>query len=87
VCGFGEWRRGGALPYGGRAMASTEQPVAASGAWTGDRTYTVKACLHETPFCATLGLEFVGDILLFDQEMNVGFGPTRQPQLVGRQAR
>jgi hypothetical protein len=83
-CGSDGWRGGSRLPFGGRAMARTEQPVAASGAWTGDHTYTVKLCLHETPFCATLGLEFQGDVLLFDQEMNVGFGPTKRPQLVGR---
>jgi hypothetical protein len=58
--------------------------VAVSGAWTSDTTYTVKACLYETPFCATFGLEFAGDILLFDQEMNVAFGETKRPQLVGR---
>jgi hypothetical protein len=83
-CGSGEWRGGSRLPFGGRAMSRAEQAVAASGAWTDDHTYTVKACLHETPFCVTLRLEFEGDILLFDQEMNVAFGPTKQPQLVGR---
>ena len=86
ACGSGEWSRGGRMPFGGRAMAGTAQPVATSCAWTDDHTYTAKACLHETPFCATLGLEFAGDLLLFDQEMNVGFGPTKQPQLVGRLA-
>jgi hypothetical protein len=30
-------------------------------------------------------MEFAGDILLFDQEMNVAFGPTKQPHLEGRQ--
>lgn len=83
-CGSGEWRGGSQLPFGGRAIARAEQPVATSGAWTDDHTYTVKLCLHETPFCATLGLEFEGDIVLVDQEMNVGFGPTKRPQLVGR---
>jgi hypothetical protein len=83
-CGSGGWRGGSRLAFGGRAMAQTEQPVAASGAWTDDHTYAVKLCLHETPFCATLGLEFQGDVLLFDQEMNVGFGPTKRPRLVGR---
>jgi CubicO group peptidase (beta-lactamase class C family) len=83
-CGSGGWRGGSRLPFGGRAMAKTEQAVAASGAWTDDHTYAVKLCLHETPFCATLGLEFQGDVVLFDQEMNVGFGPTKRPRLVGR---
>ena len=36
-----------------------------------------------TPFCATLGLRFAGDALVLDREMNVGFGPTKRPTLVG----
>jgi CubicO group peptidase (beta-lactamase class C family) len=85
ACGSGEWRVGGRLPFGGRAMARTEEPVAATGAWTDDATYTAKACFHKTPFCATYELEFEGDVLLFDAEMNVGFGPTERPLLIGRQ--
>jgi CubicO group peptidase (beta-lactamase class C family) len=82
--GLGDWRRGGALPMGRtRSMADTTYAVAASGAWTDDDTFTVKACFHETPFCATLGLRFAGDALVFDREMNVGFGPTKRPTLVG----
>jgi CubicO group peptidase (beta-lactamase class C family) len=82
--GLGEWRRGGALPMGrSRLMAEPEYRVAAAGAWTDDDTFTVKVCFHETPFCATLGLRFAGDALVFDHEMNVGFGPTKRPTLVG----
>jgi CubicO group peptidase (beta-lactamase class C family) len=77
--GHGEWRRGGTLLVG-----NVEQKVAATGAWTADDTYTVKACLHETPFCSTLGLWFTGRALVLDQETNVGFGPTKRPRLVGR---
>jgi hypothetical protein len=29
-------------------------------------------------------LWFTGRALVLDQEMNVGFGPTKRPQLVGR---
>ena len=61
--------------------------MAATGAWTADDTYTVKACLYETPFCRTLRLWFTGRALVLDQEMNVGFGPTKRPQLVGRPRR
>ena len=66
-----------------RSMADVPYAVAASGAWTDDDTFTVKACFHETPFCATLGLRFAGDALVLDREMNVGFGPTKRPTLVG----
>jgi len=79
--------REGSLPFGGRIFERAEEPVAVSGAWTSANVYTVKACLYETPFCATLGLEFAGDVLLFEREMNVSFGPTERPLLVGRQER
>jgi CubicO group peptidase (beta-lactamase class C family) len=85
TCGDGEWRRGDHVPYRDRLSENAEEPVAVSGAWTSDTTYGVKVCLYETPFCATLGLEFAGDILLFNQEMNVAFGSAKRPQLVGRQ--
>jgi hypothetical protein len=84
-CGRGEWRRAGTLPLGKTLRAGgVNQPVATSGAWTADDTYTVKACLYETPFCSTLALWFAGRALVLDQEVNVGFGPTKRPQLVGR---
>jgi hypothetical protein len=84
TCGAGEWTRGGRLPLGARHAEGANEPVAASGAWTGDDTYVAQVCFHETPFCATLELEFEGDVLLFDGRMNVGFGPTERPTLIGR---
>jgi CubicO group peptidase (beta-lactamase class C family) len=82
--GLGEWRRGATLPMGrSRLMEQPEYRVAAAGAWTDDDTLTVKACFHDTPFCATVGLRFAGDALVLDREMNVGFGPTKRPTLVG----
>ena len=77
--GSGDWRRGGTMLVG-----DNEQPVAATGAWTADDTFTAKVCRYETPFCATLNLWFTGRALVLDQEMNVAFGPTKRPQLVGR---
>ena len=85
--GSGKWDRTGTLVFGGRYSPATEEPVATSGAWTDDDTFAVKACFYKSPFCASMRLEFAGDILLFDQEMNVGFGPTKRPQLVGRLTR
>jgi len=79
TCGRDGWRRSGTLLVGG-----VEEPVALSGAWTADDTYTAKACFVHTSFCSTLSLRFAGDELLFDQEMHVAFGPTTRPQLVGR---
>jgi hypothetical protein len=82
--GVGTWRRGGQLPMSRvRSMPDGAYAVAASGAWTDDDTFTVKACFHETPFCATFGLRFAGDALVLDREMNVANGPTKRPTLVG----
>jgi CubicO group peptidase (beta-lactamase class C family) len=78
-CGRNAWRKGrvgfGSFP---------EQPMAASGAWTGDDTYAAKLCFYETPFSVTVRLKFSGDKLTFDSESNVAFGPTKKPQLVGQ---
>jgi CubicO group peptidase (beta-lactamase class C family) len=76
-CGRGEWLdqrvAWGKMP---------EQPAAAAGGWMGE-TFTAKICFYETPFIATLRLKFAGDELIFNSEMNVGFGPTKLPELVG----
>ena len=69
-----------------RLQDDATSAVAATGAWTDDDTLALKACFHETPFCATLSLRFAGDALVLEREMNVGFGPTKRPQLVGRPA-
>jgi CubicO group peptidase (beta-lactamase class C family) len=82
--GRGAWARGGTLPpWESPLPVAAGQPVAAAGAWTDEDTLTVKACFYETPFCETLRLRFAGDALVLDQEMNVGFGPTVRPTLVG----
>ncbi|WP_435017453.1 serine hydrolase domain-containing protein [Tundrisphaera sp. TA3] len=79
ACGSGAWAKGrfGFGPF-------QEQPAAASGAWTGGDTYTAKICFYETPFIVTLKLKFAGEELQFDAQANVGFGATKQPQLVGK---
>ncbi len=79
ACGRGVWQKGrmgwARLP---------EQPAAASGAWTQDDTFTVKLCFYETPFVATIRLKFSGQELQCNAETNVGFGPTKEPQLIGQ---
>lgn len=76
--GSGEWLPGTIAPGG------VEQPVATSGAWTSDDTFVARTCQIRTAFCTTFKLQFGGDLVIFDQEQNVGFGPTKRPQLVGR---
>ena len=80
VCGgIGEWKKG-RMTY----AAQAEQPVAISGAWTADGTCSAKFCFYKTPFVITAKLQLSGEHLLYDSETNVGFGQTKQPQLVGR---
>lgn len=79
ACGQGAWRKG-RLAWG----LFPERPVAVSGAWTGDNVYTAKLCFYETPFTVTLHLSFGADELCCRWESNVGFGPTDQPELVGK---
>jgi hypothetical protein len=82
LCGRGAWRKGRAA-FGSLG----DQPVAASGAWTGERTYTAKLCFYETPFVHTVRLTFEDDALRLESEANVGFGPTKQEPLAGRTGR
>jgi CubicO group peptidase (beta-lactamase class C family) len=79
VCGRGAWQKGRAA--WGRI---SEQPVAASGAWTEDGTFTAKLCFYQTPFTLTVRLAFSGEELRYNAHSNVGFGATKQPQLVGK---
>ena len=82
ACGFSSWKRGGLLPGGD----GEPQPVAGSGAWTDDETYTARLYFHETPFRVTATFRFAGDALVLDREQNVALGdaPTKRPTLVGR---
>jgi CubicO group peptidase (beta-lactamase class C family) len=78
ACGNGEWKKG-------RLAIGTfrEQPAAACGAWTGDGVYTAKICLHETPFIATLRLNYTDKQLRLDSSWNVSFRAAKKAQLVG----
>ncbi len=80
-CGHGAWKRGRAA-WGSQRL----QPVAASGAWTADDTFTSKLAFYETTFVYTVNLKFAGDELRYVNESNVAFGPAREPELVGRPA-
>ena len=78
-CGQRDWLKGRAA-FG----PLSDQPAAASGAWTGDDTFTAKISFVETPFLATVKFKFQGDEVTMDTESNVGFGATKQPTLTGK---
>jgi len=79
ACGRGAWCKGqlawGILPL---------QPVATSGGWTADGTFTARLCFYETPFMITVRLRFAGKEVQCNSESNVGFGPTKELRLVGK---
>ncbi len=79
ACGRGTWQKG-RLAWGPLPL----QGVAASGAWTDDKTFTIKLCFYETPFIVTVALRFAGNELHCTSETNVGFGPTKDSPLVGK---
>jgi hypothetical protein len=79
VCGHGSWQKGR-----GAWGLLTAQPIASSGAWTEDDTFTARLCFCETPFLITLRLKFSGDEVRLEDESNVGFGPLKRAQLVGK---
>ncbi len=78
-CGRDQWR-GGQVAWGRLPL----QAAAAAGGWVDD-TFTAKICFYETPFIVTVRLKFSGNEVTVNSESNVGFGPTKQPALVGKQ--
>jgi CubicO group peptidase (beta-lactamase class C family) len=79
LVGQGEWRPG-ITSFVDRGPPA---PAAAAGAWADDETYVIKMHYSETPFCATLSCRFAGERLLLDFGLNVSFGPTKFPTVVG----
>jgi len=78
-CGQGEWLTG-AMTVDHRGP----QSVAASGAWVTEDTYVIKQYFYQTPFCNTTTVHFTEDGVTYQARLNVSFGPTEFPQLVGR---
>jgi hypothetical protein len=78
-CGSGAWLKGTTTLNNGQP-----QRVAASGAWPAGETYTMQFCFYETPFRNTIVCHFNQDRVTVDSKVNVAFGPTERPQLVGQ---
>ncbi len=71
-CGYGTWQRSPkATTLFHQALLFDRTPVAASGAWTADETFTMILRLYETPFFHTVDCHFVGDELLIETRINV----------------
>lgn len=81
ACGHGAWIAS-TTTYGQPAG----QQVAGCGAWMDDDTYMMKVQFIERPFSVTATCRFVGSEVHYQSQMNVSFGPTDVPVLVGQQA-
>ncbi len=81
VAGNQTWRKG---------VTSLENEVpsaiAAAGAWVDEETYCMRVHFIQTPYYLTFTCRYSGDSLTLDSSLNVSFGPTERPQLVGRMA-
>ena len=79
ACGRGTWHKDelawGLLP---------QQPMAASGDWTDNDTFAARFCFYQTPFIVTVKLRFSGSEVYYTSGSNVGFGPTKEAELVGK---
>jgi CubicO group peptidase (beta-lactamase class C family) len=78
VAAPGAWRKGTILVKG------TPDPIAVSGAWTTDDTYTLQVVRYQTPFATTYRLRFAGDQLVVDSEQNVGAPDARMAHVEGK---
>jgi hypothetical protein len=91
-CGFGRWAHdpGAAIPVPTMFRAEPVRnvpppmPMAASGAWTDERTYVVRFWWRGTAFGRTLTCRFAGERVTIAQEQNVSFGPSARATLEGR---
>jgi CubicO group peptidase (beta-lactamase class C family) len=77
--GSGVWQPG-VFTFMARGAAMS---IAAAGAWPDTTTYVAEIYYVETPFRVTLTCRVTDDRLLLDVGVNVSFGPTSFPQIVG----
>ncbi len=66
------------------SVSGTPTPVASSGAWTAEDTYTLDVVRYRTPFATNYKLRFAGDQLFVTIEQNVGPADARLTELVGK---
>ena len=79
------WGEGAAWVDGVSFFAShLARKVSASGGWVADDTFLLTLVQYETPFLLTLVFTFAGDQVTVTPRLNVSFGPTELPSIVGR---
>jgi len=69
-CGYGTWQPGQTALFNERWM-SAPTPIATSGAWTSEDSFTMVVRLYETPFYHTLVYHFVEGDMMFEARVNI----------------
>jgi CubicO group peptidase (beta-lactamase class C family) len=77
-CGAGSWTRGAITTASGETI-----PVAASGAWSSEDTYSVRLVRYRTPFSTDYDVRFAGDHVILEALDNVGLIQPQRIRLVG----
>jgi CubicO group peptidase (beta-lactamase class C family) len=77
-CGTGTWAKGAITSASGESI-----PVAASGAWSSEDTYSVRLVRYLTPFSTDYDMRFAGDQVILEALDNVALTPTQRIRLVG----
>jgi CubicO group peptidase (beta-lactamase class C family) len=82
-CGYGTWQFGHTTLFD-QPLLFHGTPVAGSGAWTADDTYTIVMRLYETPFFHTLVCHFDGGEMMIEIGINVSLESMKPFLLTGR---
>jgi len=83
VCGKGNWVKGVLLTLNSPPGLGDQAPVAASGAWTADDTFTALICRYRTPFTLRLRMKFIENTVTVDLEQDLSSGKSNPDHLVG----
>jgi CubicO group peptidase (beta-lactamase class C family) len=81
--GYGVWTQGQTTLLND-FWETAPKPIAASGAWTFDDTFTMVVRLYTTPFFHTFTFQFAGDKLTIQTRANAGFAPPKIVTLTGK---
>ena len=82
--GYGSWVEGESFLGGSHLPGQpVAYQVAAMGTWISEDTFVLTLCQYRTPYILTITCHFEGEKLHYDFKLNVSFGPTERPQLVG----
>jgi CubicO group peptidase (beta-lactamase class C family) len=85
ACGYIDWRAGVTTLFN-QPGETAPAPIATSGAWTTDDTFTMCVRLDETPFYYTLVYYFAEDQLMIEAQVNVSFEAPRTLLLTAQSA-